>query len=69
MLNKIESHLLERKAMFYVRQSSAHQVAHNTESRQLQYAMTHRLRQLGWHDIDIIDEDLKVLQKLPQIVL
>jgi DNA invertase Pin-like site-specific DNA recombinase len=58
MTNKIQTHHLERKAVLYVRQSSAHQVAHNTESRRLQYAMSTRLRQLGWHDIDVIDDDL-----------
>ena len=57
-MTKIEPHHLERKAMLYVRQSTAHQVVHNAESRQLQSAMTTRLRQLGWRDIDIIDEDL-----------
>jgi hypothetical protein len=34
---------LERKALFYVRQSSAHQVLHNRESSALQYAMRDRL--------------------------
>ena len=57
-MNKIQPHHLERKAVLYVRQSSAHQVVHNAESRHLQYAMTARLRQFGWHDIDVIDEDL-----------
>ena len=40
MMNKIQPHHLERKAVLYVRQSSAHQVVHNAESRHLQYAMT-----------------------------
>ena len=47
-----------RKAVLYVRQSSAHQVAHNRESRALQYAMRERLTQLGWSEIEVIDEDL-----------
>ena len=47
-----------RKAVLYVRQSSAHQVAHNRESRALQYAMRERLMQLGWSEIEVIDEDL-----------
>jgi DNA invertase Pin-like site-specific DNA recombinase len=47
-----------RKAVLYVRQSSAHQVQHNRESRGLQYAMRDRLAQLGWSQIEIIDEDL-----------
>ena len=32
-----------RKAVLYVRQSSAHQVQHNRESQLLQYAMRDRL--------------------------
>ena len=36
---KIRPHHLERKAILYVRQSSAHQVLHNRESSALQYAM------------------------------
>ena len=47
-----------RKAVLYVRQSSAHQVKHNRESQVLQYAMRDRLVQLGWSQIDVIDEDL-----------
>src|SRR3954464_7010595 len=47
-----------RKAVLYVRQSSAHQVLHNRESQGLQYAMRDRLAQLGWSQIEIIDEDL-----------
>jgi hypothetical protein len=55
---KIKSHHLERKAILYVRQSSAYQVSNNLESQKLQYAMQERLRQLGWRDIDIVDDDL-----------
>lgn len=58
MSDKIQSHHLERKAVFYVRQSSPHQVAHNRESRALQYAMKDRLRALGWSEVEIVDEDL-----------
>ena len=47
-----------RKAVLYVRQSSAHQVQHNRESQVLQYAMRDRLVQLGWSQIEVIDEDL-----------
>lgn len=52
------THHRARKAVLYVRQSSAHQVQHNRESRTLQYAMRDRLMQLGWSEIEIIDEDL-----------
>ena len=44
--------------MLYVRQSSAYQVTHNLESQRLQYAMQDRLHQLGWREIDVVDEDL-----------
>jgi DNA invertase Pin-like site-specific DNA recombinase len=55
---KISSHHLERKAILYVRQSSAHQVLHNRESSALQYAMRDRLATLGWSCIETIDDDL-----------
>lgn len=56
--DKIRPHHLARKAILYVRQSSAHQVLHNRESRSLQYAMRERLVGLGWTDIETIDDDL-----------
>ncbi len=58
MSDKIKPHHLARKAVLYVRQSSAHQVMHNQESRLLQYAMRDRLRELGWREIDVVDDDL-----------
>jgi len=60
MSDKIKPHHLQRKAVLYVRQSSAHQVIHNRESRSLQYAMRERLALLGWSDIEIIDDDLGI---------
>ena len=56
--DKIRPHHLERKAILYVRQSSAHQVVHNRESSALQYAMRDRLTALGWSQIDTVDDDL-----------
>ena len=56
--DKIKSHHLARRAIVYVRQSSAHQVLHNPESRALQYAMRDRLAALGWSEIEVVDEDL-----------
>jgi len=44
--------------MLYVRQSSAYQVNHNLESQKLQYAMEERLKQLGWREIEVVDDDL-----------
>lgn len=58
MSEKICSQHLARKAVLYVRQSSAYQVMHNVESQKLQYAMRERLEQLGWQDIEVVDEDL-----------
>jgi DNA invertase Pin-like site-specific DNA recombinase len=56
--DKVQPHHLARKAIVYVRQSSAHQVLHNPESRALQYAMRDRLAGLGWSEIEIVDDDL-----------
>jgi len=58
IIEKIGAQHRERKAMLYIRQSSAQQVLHNRESRTLQYAMRERLATLGWSEIEIIDEDL-----------
>jgi DNA invertase Pin-like site-specific DNA recombinase len=58
MHEKIGPHHLERKAILYVRQSSAHQVLHNRESSTLQYAMRARLTALGWSRVETIDDDL-----------
>lgn len=58
MSDKIQPNHLARKAILYVRQSSAHQVSHNLESQRLQYAMRDRLERFGWSDIDVVDEDL-----------
>ncbi|MFV0409843.1 MAG: recombinase family protein [Paracoccus sp. (in: a-proteobacteria)] len=51
---------LKRKAVVYIRQSTPHQVVSNQESLRLQYALSQRARDLGWHeaDIDVIDADL-----------
>ena len=58
MSEKIQRQHLVRKAMLYVRQSSAYQVSHNVESQALQYAMQGRLQQLGWREIEVVDDDL-----------
>ena len=60
--DKVRPHHLERKAILYVRQSSAHQVLHNRESSALQYAMRDRLMALGWSEIEVIDDDLSVVR-------
>jgi DNA invertase Pin-like site-specific DNA recombinase len=58
MSDKIKPQHLTRKAILYVRQSTAYQVSNNLESQQLQYAMEAHLRMLGWTQIETIDEDL-----------
>ena len=58
MSDKISPQHLARKAILYIRQSSAYQVSHNLESQRLQYAMQDRLHQLGWSEIDVVDDDL-----------
>src|ERR1700741_5008576 len=56
--DKVHPHHLARKALLYVRQSSAHQVLHSRESSALQYAMRDRLTALGWSRIETVDDDL-----------
>jgi hypothetical protein len=34
------------------------QVHHNLESQRLQYAMQDRLQQLGWREVEVVDDDL-----------
>jgi hypothetical protein len=58
MSEKIKPQHLARKAIFYVRQSSPYQVIHNLESQKLQYAMEARLHQLGWREIEVVDDEL-----------
>ena len=49
-----------RKAMVYIRQSTANQVVTNQESLRLQYALRQRASDLGWDDanIEVVDVDL-----------
>src|SRR5271155_4565475 len=58
MSEKIQPQHLSRKAMLYIRQSSTFQVSHNLESGKLQYAMQTRLHELGFAEIEVVDEDL-----------
>jgi len=57
---KVRSTHLKRDAFLYVRQSTLHQLVHNTESTQRQYALSQRAVALGWplDQIHIIDCDL-----------
>ena len=57
MSEKLTAHYLARRAIVYVRQSSHQQLVHNRESQRRQYAMDQRVRDLGWHETEVIDED------------
>src|SRR5271169_6480411 len=56
--HKIKPEHLARKAIVYLRQSSDRQVTYNKESQILQYAMTERVRALGWRQVETINSDL-----------
>jgi DNA invertase Pin-like site-specific DNA recombinase len=49
---------LAQQALVYVRQSTPKQVLHNPDSQRLQYALVERARALGWHQSEVIDDDL-----------
>ena len=55
---RITAEHLARSAIVYVRQSTAYQVVNNIESGRRQYGLVERARQLGWTDVEVIDDDL-----------
>lgn len=57
MSNILPEHLA-RSAFVYVRQSTAYQVVNNLESQRRQYGLVERARQLGWDDVQVVDDDL-----------
>jgi excisionase family DNA binding protein len=57
-MSRITSEHLARAAFVYVRQSSAYQVVNNLESQRRQYGLVERARQLGWEEVELIDDDL-----------
>jgi DNA invertase Pin-like site-specific DNA recombinase len=57
-MTKITAEHLARRACVYIRQSTADQLAHNHESRRRQYGLVDRAKQLGWSNVDVIDDDL-----------
>jgi DNA invertase Pin-like site-specific DNA recombinase len=57
-MTKITPDHLARGAFVYIRQSTADQVSHNLESKRRQYGLAERARQLGWQDVEVIDDDL-----------
>ena len=58
MSDKIRREHLERAAYVYVRQSTPHQVRNHLESKERQYGLAERARQLGFPNVIVIDEDL-----------
>ena len=57
-MTKITPEHLARSAVIYIRQSSPQQVIHNLESKRRQYALVERGHQLGWDEVQTIDDDL-----------
>ncbi len=57
---KVRPEHLKRDAYLYIRQSTIHQVFHNTESARRQYDLRRRATALGWADdnVIVIDSDL-----------
>ena len=56
--SKITNEQLARRAIVYVRQSTATQLRENEESRRRQYGLKTYAEELGFHHVDVIDEDL-----------
>ncbi len=57
-MNKITPEHLSGSAVVYIRQSTMYQVANNLESQRRQYGLVERAKQLGWQDVQVIDDDL-----------
>src|SRR5271165_5130520 len=57
-MSKILPAHLTRAAFVYVRQSTTYQVINNLESQRRQYGLVERARQLGWGEVEIVDDDL-----------
>ncbi len=57
-MSKINPSHLARSAYIYIRQSTPEQVQNNLESQRRQYGLSEQARQLGFHDVHVIDEDL-----------
>ena len=59
-LSKVTASHLKRDGYLYIRQSTLHQVLHNTESTQRQYALREKAIVLGWplERVHVIDCDL-----------
>jgi excisionase family DNA binding protein len=57
-MNKISADHLTKRAYVYIRQSTPDQVHKNIESQRRQYALANRARELGWQEVEVIDDDL-----------
>jgi DNA invertase Pin-like site-specific DNA recombinase len=57
MNDKITQQHLERGALVYVRQSSHYQVRRHHQGRQRQYDLVDRAGQLGFRQVEVIDDD------------
>ena len=57
-MSKITAEHLARSAIVYIRQSTVDQLLHNQESQRRQYGLADRARQLGWINVEVIDDDL-----------
>jgi Resolvase, N terminal domain len=57
-MSKITAEHLARSAIVYMRQSTSYQVANKLESQRRQYGLVERGHQLGWSDVEVIDDDL-----------
>jgi DNA invertase Pin-like site-specific DNA recombinase len=57
-MSEIQKSHLERAAYIYVRQSTPSQVRNNVQSQRCQYGLNEHARQLGFNNIQVIDDDL-----------
>jgi DNA invertase Pin-like site-specific DNA recombinase len=58
MNTKLTSNHLNRRAVVYIRQSTVDQVKNNLESQRRQYALKEKAHEMGWVNVEIIDDDL-----------
>src|SRR5260370_16444800 len=58
MTSKLTPAHPQRRAIVYVRQSSPTQLLHNRESQFRQYNLANYARELGFAEVETIDEDL-----------
>ena len=56
--DSLPASVLNRKAIVYVRQSTQTQVQTNLESKRRQYDLVELARAKGFHDVELIDDDL-----------